>query len=211
MTVYVATGDTLLLLAQRHLGNSSRWREIAIANKLDAPYISPNAAAYRSQGKNVATIGDPLLIPTPNSVNARTPQEAENRTYHIDLGWDIDAAYDLQMLDGIPTFDRGVKNLMKAIYRVIITPPGSVPAHPEYGCKVHRHLGQTATDWRARLAALDVKEAILKDPRVQDCTVSATWNSSGLLAVTAYVTPIPPSESFTLPVILGVNYASASI
>lgn len=194
-TVYVQPGDTIIRLAVRHLDDAGRWPEIVELNGLGAPYVSDDPAPFVAQGLSVRGPGEPLLIPVEAGQHSyRTQAQAEYQTYKIDLGWqDLEA--DLLYEGDRPGLDRGLRNLIKALYRRLITRPGQLPAHPDYGCKVHQHVGKTASAWRARLAALDVKAALEGDPRVQAVTAEVVYNPDGDLRITAYVTPIPPSET----------------
>ena len=209
-TAYVLDGDTIFLLAQRHLGSTDRWRDLVTTNRLDYPYVTAEPEAWRDAGQRVLTIGDPILIPDRGVAAPLTQEQAEARAYGIDLAWS-DTAFDL-LPEGVRLgLDRGVRNLQKALYRRLITRPGQLPAHPEYGCQVTQHLGHPATTWRARLAALDVQTALERDPRVQSTTVTVEYTPMGELRVTARVTPIPPSETFTLGVTIGGTRATADV
>lgn len=209
-TEYVQPGDTIVALAQRHLGSSDRWRELALLNRLRYPFVADDAAAWVAVGVRVLGPGDAILVPTQADARPLTQTQAEDRAYGIDVGWN-DATFDVIREGARVGLDRGVRNLVKALYRRLITYPGQLPAHPAFGCRVRDHLGQPATAWRARLAALDVQEAMLRDPRVQDATVTAEYLGDGELRVEAAVTPIPPSEAFTLAVTIGAGGIRAQL
>lgn len=198
MIAYVHSGDTIILLAQRHLGSSLRWRELATLNNLDAPYIADNPAPHRAQGLTVLGPGDTLTLP---GMPPGTPLDAEEQTYGIDLGWD-QAHYAAMVEAGIWHLDRGVRNLAKAIYRRLVTRYGELPAHPDYGSALHEHLGEPASRWRAQLAATDAKHACLQDNRVQAVEAEAEYLPNGELRVTLGVTPIPPGQTFMLPIVI---------
>lgn len=209
-TAYVLDGDTIFLLAQRHLGSTDRWRDLVITNRLDYPYVVADPEPWRAANQRVLTISDPILIPGQGAAAPLTQEQAEARAYGITLAWSA-ATLDL-LPEGVRLgLDRGVRNLQKALYRRLITRPGQLPAHPEYGCRAAQHLGHPATSWRARLAALDVQAALERDPRVQSTTVTAEHTPEGELRVSARVTPIPPSETFTLGVTIGGTRATADV
>lgn len=209
-TEYIQPGDTIIRLAQRHLGNSNRWRELATLNRLRYPYVADDAASWVAAGARVLGPGDAILIPTQADARPLTQAQAEDRAYGIDVGWN-DANFDVIREGARLGLDRGIRNLAKALYRRLITYPGELPAHPAYGCRIRDHLGQPASAWRSRLAALDVQEAMLRDPRVVAADVTAEYLGSGELRVSAAVTPIPPSESFTLAVTIGAGGARAEL
>lgn len=209
-TEYVQPGDTIIMLAQRHLGSSDRWQELVTLNRLRYPYIADDAATWVAVGVRVLGPGDAILIPTRDNARPLTQAQAEDRAYGIDVGWN-DATFDVIREGARIGLDRGVRNLAKALYRRLITYPGQLPAHAAYGCRVRDHLGQPASAWRARLAALDVQEAMLRDPRVLSATVTAEYLGNGELRTLATVTPIPPSEAFTFAVTVGVGGIRAQL
>lgn len=209
-TVYVLDGDTILVLAQRHLGSSTRWRDLVTTNRLDYPYVTMDPGPWRAAGARVLTSGDPMLVPAAGPSIPLTQESAEARAYGIDLAWS-DHTFDLIPEGARLGLDRGVRNLQKALYRRLITRPGQLPAHPAYGCAAAQYLGQPATSWRARLAALDIQTALERDPRVTSATVTVEYTPAGELRATALVTPIPPSEAFTLGVTIGGTRATADV
>lgn len=205
-TVIIHPGDTLVTLATRHLDNASAWSLLAAVNALDYPYVTADPAPFLAAGLRVLGPGQPILVPGDGESLPSTLTSAEQRAYGIDLGWE-DADLEVLMEGDRPGIDRGLINLVKALYRRLITKPGELPAHPEYGCRAHQHLGHPASEWRARLAALDVRAAILQDPRVQAVTASAEHTPDGALRVTALVTPVPPSET---TITLAMTYAGGT-
>lgn len=210
-TVTTHPGDTVVRLAVRHLGDASRWRELVTINRLEPPYVVDDPAPYRAQGRRVLGPHEPLLVPlTPGEAGALSQRENEQNVYGVDLGWN-DRERNLLFDGERPGIDRGLANLTKALYRRLITRPGELPYHPGYGCMVYQHLGQPATNWRAELAALDVKTALLADPRVRAVRCQASHTPTGELRITAEVTPVPPSETtLRLDVTIGAN-ASARV
>jgi phage baseplate assembly protein W len=209
-TVYVQAGDTILILALRHLGSSDRWRDLVTANSLTYPYVTADPTPWRAAGGHVLTTGDAMLVPALGPITPLTQEAAEAATYGVDLAWSASTLGILSEGTRIG-LDRGVRNLQKALYRRLITRPGELPAHPAYGCNAAQHIGHPATTWRARLAALDVQAALERDPRVQSTSVTVEYMPTGELRATALVTPIPPSESFSLSVTIGGNRATADL
>jgi len=101
--------------------------------------------------------------------------------------WQTDGSV---VFDGVLYLEEGPSQLAKALYRRLTTYPGELPAHPEYGCRLRDYLGQPADDWVLGLVALEAKQALLQDPRVQDARVEAEVRGDTIV-VTAYVTPVP--------------------
>jgi phage baseplate assembly protein W len=207
---YVQPGDTILRLAQRHLGSSDRWREIATVNRLAYPYVVEDPAPWRAAGATVLAPGDIVLIPLAPDAVPVTQEQGEQIAYGIDLGWS-ESTFDLVREGNRLALDRGVKNLAKALYRRLVTRPGELPAHPTYGCMAYQHLGHPMTEWRARLAALDVATALRQDPRVLAASVEVEYVPPGELRATAVVTPIPPAETFTLIATIGATSAATDV
>lgn len=105
----------------------------------------------------------------------------------MDLGW---SATEYQLLANGERLglESGVPQLAKALYRRLITYPGELPAHPEYGCRLRDYVGLPADAWAARLAALEAKAALEADPRVEYARVEA-WYEGNTLVVDARVKP----------------------
>lgn len=103
-----------------------------------------------------------------------------------DLWWDPSG--NVVLLGGLAP-DSGAEQLAKALYRRLITYPGELPAHPEYGCRLRDYLGQPMSRWVARLAALEAERGLLQDPRVQSVQVEVEGEGEAL-AVRARVTPV---------------------
>jgi len=104
-----------------------------------------------------------------------------------DLAWTPDGRV---VMEGRVYPEAGPSQLAKALYRRLITYPGELPAHPDYGCRLRDYLGHPADPWVLRLAALEAKRALLSDPRVQEARVEAEMQGDRMV-VTAYVTPVP--------------------
>lgn len=190
-TVFVQPGDSIVRLAVRHLGEGVRWREIAALNSLEYPYVAEDPHPYRAAGVRVVGPGEPILIPLPGQ------QTLTHEVYGTDLAW---SQLNNQILfqGGNPALDRGLPNLAKALYRRLITYPGELPAHPEYGCRLRDHLGQPASEWRISLMALDIKQALLQDGRVVSVRVEGELVEEGWARFRAAVEPIPPGEAIVI-------------
>ena len=80
-----------------------------------------------------------------------------------DLAWDASTFTLIQQGQGLGLED-GARQLAKALYRRLITYPGELPAHPEYGCRLRDYAGMPADAWVARLAALEAKRALMEAP-----------------------------------------------
>ncbi|GEM48670.1 GPW/gp25 family protein [Deinococcus cellulosilyticus] len=200
MITTIQQGDNPVTLALRHYQNPERWTDIVEANGLRLPFIVSNPQEYPD--RKVLGYGDAILIPEDPPTQPLTPLSAEVATYGQDWFWDEDTFQIIR--PGMPvTLDRGINNLRKALLRRLITYPGELPADPNYGCRIADHLGESATVWRAELAALDVVETLYQDPRVKTAFAMATYLPEGELFAAALVEPIPPAESFALNLRVG--------
>lgn len=118
----------------------------------------------------------------------------------MDLGWE---AVDYALLGngvGVDPED-GPAQLAKALYRRLITYPGELPAHPEYGCRLRDYVGQPGDAWQARLAALEAKAALERDPRVREAQVEAWYQGEGLV-VEARVRPVEGLDEILVRVVV---------
>jgi phage baseplate assembly protein W len=105
-----------------------------------------------------------------------------------DLAWDSTPFTLIQQGQGLGLED-SARQLAKALYRRLITYPGELPAHPEYGCRLRDYAGMPADAWVARLAALEAKQALEADPRVRSARVEA-YHEGERLVVEALVEPV---------------------
>jgi phage baseplate assembly protein W len=105
-----------------------------------------------------------------------------------DLAWDATDFVLIQQGQGLG-IEEGARQLAKALYRRLITYPGELPAHPDYGCRLRDYAGMPADAWVARLAALEARRALEADPRVRSVWVEAHYEGDYLI-VEALVEPI---------------------
>ncbi|PIG96874.1 DUF2634 domain-containing protein [Deinococcus sp. UR1] len=184
----VEAGENVVSLAARLTGDPLRWQELVRLNKLRAPYIASEPRA------GVLSPGDAVLYPAPDSP-ATLPNAAqlEQRTYKRDLRVQRG---DLVLSGSTLVTDAGLPNLQAALSRRLMTLVGRHPFHPAYGSLIPLHVGAIADAARLRLAVSDARRAVMRDPRVQDCTITGLWQESELV-LTLNVTPIPPGTPFT--------------
>jgi phage baseplate assembly protein W len=105
-----------------------------------------------------------------------------------DLAWDATDFVLIQQGQGLG-IEEGARQLAKALYRRLITYPGELPAHPDYGCRLRDYAGMPADAWVARLVALEAKRALEADPRVRSVRVEAHYEGDRLV-VEALVEPV---------------------
>jgi nucleoid-associated protein YgaU len=134
------SGLTLERMAQRELGDSSRWGEIVEVNGLKAPYITDDLS---STLEDVLRPGDVVLIPTP-VVNgfSQVPAAKEIKTtknlseLEKSLGTDLKLSknFDLSISNsGDLEVVSGVSNMAQAVLAKLGYEKGEVMRYPELG------------------------------------------------------------------------------
>jgi len=179
-------GDTLQRIAQRELGDATRWVELIAINDLAPPYLTGDPLAA---GAKVKLYGDSLIVP---AVGARAPSTTDaERVFLADValvGGQLRAGEDGDL--GIVA---GRDNLKQAYRNRIDTPLGDLIFHPAYGCGVHSMKGQAGRAGTAVLAAQYVRTALLADPRTQSVLSAKADLAGDAVEVTATAQPITGS------------------
>lgn len=214
--ITVQKGDTLGGLAAKHLGDARKWRHIAIANKLEQPYLS-DAGLPKTLRR-----GQELLIPS----RAKPP---EQRTLVPVLGVTAEKSADEKMygtdfaLERVPgdqrnRFDipidtangstdvklvRGKANLVQAITQRVRTERGHDPLFSRFGMR--RVVGLSIPAIDQEMIRFRISEAILADPRIVAVRSIELSRSSPLDTVDAEVSCEALSLSGTQPVTIEVN------
>lgn len=137
------TGLTLERMAQRELGDSTRWGEIVEVNGLKSPYITDDLS---STLKNVLRPGDAVLIPTPaRNGFSQTPSAKEIKTtrglseMERSLGTDLKMTsnFDLSISNsGDLEVVSGAQNMAQAVLLKLSYEKGEVMRYPELGANL---------------------------------------------------------------------------
>ena len=136
-TIQVPRDISLKTIAVEYLGSAGRWKEIALLNNLQAPYISPNG-----DGVSVLRPGDPMLLPIEpesgrdeNNVFASRDdvKKRDAQRYGRDLRINLETR-DLEVDErgDIATIE-GIENLIQSAHIKIFTKPKSLRLHPWFG------------------------------------------------------------------------------
>lgn len=145
---------------------------IILVNNLSYPYIAQGG------GPGVLKPGDAILIPVPTAPEGPTNQPSgaylttEEALYGIDMALDADliaqeGKFDLlpaQSLDDVD-LKRGIDNVIQGTEITVRTDRGSSAYVPEVG--IRRSIGLKGTIQHMLLAALNLREGILADPRIE--------------------------------------------
>lgn len=153
-------GDTMQMIAYRELGDANLWTSLTELNGLVPPYIVDDPALV---APGVVRTGTKILVPAP--VPVASAMTDPSLVFQGDMlltagGLTDDGAGDFSVVSGLGNLVQFLKNL-------IATDQGELIFHPQYGCAVHRVVGQVNGPISALLARDYVRAAIEADPRVQ--------------------------------------------
>lgn len=172
----INNGETIRKVANRLLGNSSRWKILVILNKLKPPYLSPTG-----DGISILRPGDKILFPIEGAVpstNVKPETTGERKQNPIEerLGRDLKISAN-QAVSGIGVFDmqvnnkgdlttvEGSENLIQAVIIKFETEQGEQPLHPNFGLQFP--IGVKFTGSRSIIAyQIAAKTSILNDERI---------------------------------------------
>jgi hypothetical protein len=167
--------DTLQKLAARELNDARRWVDIAIANDLQAPYISAEGLPGTKQP------GDTILIPTEKrrgelgKIRSAGDPELRASQQEVVLGRDLALKFDrrgkadlvVDTAGGATDFKTvaGLPNLEQALIFRLSIERGQDVLYQQLGYE--RIIGQRGTFERLIGAQLSIAEAVSQDPRIQ--------------------------------------------
>lgn len=181
----VGITDDLRTIAQRLLGDSRRWQELAVLNQLKPPYVN------NIGGPGVLGPGDTILYPAPRNTKIRGVRLQDNPDQNYDnLGTSsgselLDQTYgrDLRLKSnvdpsgfGLTDLDVnqrgdistivGVDNVQQAIRIKFATEKGTLPVHPYFGARFA--IGSKADTNSFNTFRLNTLTTLLSDDRVQE-------------------------------------------
>lgn len=206
----ITEGDSLQKLAR--LYSIDNWRQIAIINNLEEPYID---SVFKSKehlnNPNVAKIGDIILLPKPNGenihVSKRRNKEIESLAYGIDIDingefpvgtitqGEIEEVRDIKLVAGID-------NLAQQLNTRLTTKLGSLLTHPNYGSILYRYNGRLNKPENDNKVIFEVESCIRTDFRVKDVLDVKVRHERDKRYVSCTVIPIEPGTPFKYEYIL---------
>lgn len=206
----ITEGDSLQKLAR--LYSIENWRQIAIINNLEEPYID---SVFKSQehinNPNVAKIGDIILLPKPNGENIRVSKrrnkEIESLAYGIDI--DINGEFPVGTVTQGEVKEvrdiklvAGVDNLAQQLNTRLTTKLGSLLTHPDYGSTLYRYNGRLNKPENDNKVIFEVESCIRTDFRVKDVLNVRVRHERDKRYVSCTVIPIEPGTPFKYEYIL---------
>lgn len=206
----ITEGDSLQKLAR--LYSIDNWRQIAIINNLEEPYID---SVFKSEehlnNPNVAKIGDIILLPKPNGenihVSKRRNKEIESLAYGIDI--DINGEFpvgtitqgEVQEVRDIKLV-AGIDNLAQQLNTRLTTKLGSLLTHPDYGSTLYKYNGRLNKPENDNKVIFEVESCIRTDFRVKDVLNVTVRHERDKRYVSCTVIPIEPGTPFKYEYIL---------
>lgn len=211
LTHVIASGDTLQAISQYYLEDASRWKEIALLNDLDYPFIVESKEQKVSSSIKIP--GEKLLIPVENVTNTAvfTTTETED-LYEKSLGEDLDLFSEANTVEltrngegqltsnvyGDLKTTKGIENLKQSIFIRFSIPYGSLYYNPEFGNRFNEFVGEKGTYEGIQKIKIEAIRTALTDPRVADVDVKAVFTEKGALELTIFVTPVGMEQAFTM-------------
>jgi hypothetical protein len=210
--VIVSRADTIESLAMKHMGDPTRWVDIAIVNDLKAPYISKSARIPYTK-----CVGDPILIPimasssgVPNQYTGSGKPGASQieSALGVDIrlkklpsgqyGWYCDVAggsVDVQLI-------RGTNNLVQGLGTRLRTEQRTNPQFPGMG--LPRLVGENPeAEGKGSLyfaARWSLEQQLEKDPRIERIISVKVSTEIDVVTVEIDAQPIGYDASRVFPV-----------
>lgn len=191
----VRDGDTLQMIAQKYMGDASRWEEIAIFNDLQYPFI----VSLDKAGDGLKTPGDIILIPV-SVQDSSIAEEVLADPYAVLFGSDLSLSSDKVNLSfstagefdsdeyGDLAVVSGISTLSQDLIHRLITPLGSLLYHPDYGSDFLTLVGnRNDVTWRQK-AAIEVSRCFLSDLRVKSVDNVVVQKIDGGISISCNIT-----------------------
>ncbi len=180
--VEIRQDDSLQAIAQRELGDASRWADIIAINDLLPPYLTGDV---NQASANVRLFGEQLIVP---AVAVQTSAASDpDRVFGVDIALTNGL---LEAENGDFRLARGDANLRQALLHRVRTALGELLFHAKYGCNVHALIGRGNGPTVGVLGAEYVRGALLSDPRVDSVDAVTASIIGDVNEIEATVRPI---------------------
>jgi hypothetical protein len=195
----VGQGDTIQSLAAKYLGDARRWIDLAIINRLKAPYVVNQARI-----PNTVRVGDSIIVPiarplpSPNvmSDGSLKKQGASQAAVHLGTdyllelesdgawGWAVDVSHgatDLKTVSEVQNLSQGLASRLRTIQgeNIMFTSVG-----------LPRLVGKTQMDDPTIEARFRVRQQILSDPRVERVNSFSFVQDRDSIKIVAEIQPV---------------------
>lgn len=187
----VQTGDSLMDIAARNLGNFEDWPVLASLNGLVPPFTGPQQLGVTT----IAGYGTTLLLPQNGSANYPAGYPLPSYTVNV-LGIDIyygPLNKDMLPWNGDFLTISGYDNLSLSLGRRLQTTIGDLIYHVNFGSRIPPEVGAVQTQYEAQRIAIFGQSALLADPRVAkvlNIDVRTPNGSNSAVEFTGTVQPI---------------------
>lgn len=206
----IKQGENLQIIANKLLGDITKWIDIATLNDLQYPYIVATNQEKLTNLNHLVTYGDQINLPNQlnqvSDLNYDTfnPVEAKDiydSTMGMDIGLEIPYGEDTEDIlsmyaqpDGhdIGTVT-GIQNLKDSIRRRLLTEYGSLLYHPNYGTHLTQMIGEKINSVLEADLKVEILRTIDTDPRVADAQI-VDWESAGNNGFICVVSILPHDE-----------------
>jgi len=203
----VNSGENIMAIATRLLGDASRWKELVLLNSLRPPYISA-----AGDGFNVLRPNDQIIFPRASS-EAPSTIEVQTRKFNNVAALNERLGRDLQIVSpqangGVVIYDfaagssgdltevSGVPNVEQAIGIKFGVEQGTLPTHPFFGIQVP--IGEKAVLRSLIAFQLNALATLLSDSRISSVDGIQARVDGNVLMLAANVRIIDQNESQTL-------------
>lgn len=202
-------GETIQSIGRKY---NLPWQSIAEANELEYPWVDAEDinSDYKDNAR-VAKVGTTILIPTADTIAYTYNEEITNINEQV-LGADLDIFSELwedvhNMEDGgLLTDDlngdlliaTGINNLRQQLLLKLQTEKGSLALHPDFGTNLVRYIGSRITQELLTKIALEIRKAIISDPRVKSMSDITMYHEGSTIQASFVVYPIEPYTPFSL-------------
>lgn len=186
----VKYGESPQIIAEREMGDASKWIELVKKNNLQYPYIVDTPEEKNTNYKHLVTLGDTLIIPeektladidtdTLNNYDKRVLEEivlGNDLAVEINPKNSIHATEDeILELTGNGKGDidlvRGRNNIIQMLYLRLLTPKGSLALHPDYGSNIQYLMGKPNNMETAYDINSTIQECLEGDSRIRSAKV----------------------------------------
>lgn len=179
--------DTPQIIAEREMGDVSKWIDLVKFNNLHYPYFVDTPEEKLKDLNHLKTLGDTIIIPiekTLADISTETlPKRDKAKLEEIVLGTDLSLDKYEKTIRAHGTEDEiveltgngkgdlklvsGIDNIKQTLLMRLLTPKGALPLHPDYGSDIQSLIGHKNTLDIADKVSTTIQEVLEADPRIR--------------------------------------------